>query len=137
MRKFLMLMCGVVMMSSAVFADDTTTPETCANGAGTVVIGAVTGHKYCMSNNNMNWWNAMAWCDAQGRRLVSLNNCGCSSTVSCNNICPEFKISDNNIWIWTSTPVNTTSYGVSLVHAGLHDYDPRNKEHRRAICKLN
>ena len=136
MRKILILICGVVMMSSAVFADDTTTPETCANGAGTVIMGTVSGRKYCMSNNDMNWWNAISWCDGLKKHLFSMDDCECGNT-GCNNICPELRnISDNlTHWTWTSTPINTTAYGVNLVHAGLHVSDPRNKEHRRAICK--
>lgn len=35
MNKILILTCGVLMISSVVLGDDTTT-ETCANGAGTV-----------------------------------------------------------------------------------------------------
>lgn len=47
MRNVLILMCGMVMMSCVVFAEDITI-ETCADGAGTVIIGAVSGHKYCV-----------------------------------------------------------------------------------------
>ena len=99
MRRIFILMCGVVMISSGVFADDTT--ETCADGAGTVVIGAVTGHKYCRSNNKMNWWNAYAWCDAQsGRRLFSMNDCNHSGTSSA---CSDLK-GTGDVCVWTSTP---------------------------------
>ena len=55
----------MMLTVSTVIADDavSTTPEMCSNGTGTIVIGAVTGHKYCKSNQRMNWWNAYAWCD--------------------------------------------------------------------------
>ena len=117
MRKILMLMCGVVMMSSAVFADDTTTSETCADGAGTVVVGAVTGHKYCMSNNGMNYWNAVSWCDGLKRRLFDRSDCACSNTTSdCHNKCPELsKIWNTKKWVKTITPINSSyAYSINL-----------------------
>ena len=90
MRNFLILTCSVIMISSVTFADDTV--ETCANGAGTVVIGAVSGHKYCNSKNGMNWWNAVTWCDGLGRRLFDLSDCACSdTTANCVNKCPELE----------------------------------------------
>lgn len=107
MRQILMLTCGILFISSVGFAEDTTT-ETCANGAGTVIEGKVTGHKYCKSNNYMNWWNAHTWCDALGRRLFSLDDCGCSDTVAnCpKNTCAELAgISQESFW-WAVNPVN-------------------------------
>ena len=53
----------MLFMASMAVADDTTT-ETCANGAGIVITGNLSGHKYCLSNQNMSWWNAYAWCDS-------------------------------------------------------------------------
>ncbi len=90
---FITAICITLMVSTIALADDTTTTvETCANGAGTVVIGAVTGHKYCNSNTRMNWWNAWSWCDALGRRLFAATDCACSST-NCSSwiVCPEMK----------------------------------------------
>ena len=99
-------------------AEETT--ETCANGAGTIVIGSVSGHKYCYSKQGMNWWNGHAWCDAQGRRMFSLSDCGCSDTTAncANNICPELKnITTTEKYTGTSTPYNNTDrvYFVNLV----------------------
>jgi len=106
MRQILMLMCGMVMLSSVAFAEDTT--ETCADGAGVVVTGAVSGHKYCRSKQSMNWWNAYAWCDALGRRLADRSDCACGNTISdcANNQCPELS-GVGNFWAWTGTPSKT------------------------------
>ena len=86
MNKILMMTCGMLMVSSVVFADDVSV-ETCANEAGKVVTG-ISGHRYCMSNNSMNWWNALSWCDAQGRHLMGLDNCNHSGVDETWN-CPE------------------------------------------------
>jgi len=78
--KQLILLTAVFMISTVTLANDTTSTKTCANGAGTVITGVVTGHKYCKSNVVINWWNANAWCDAQGRRLFSMDDCTYSVT---------------------------------------------------------
>ncbi len=104
MRNVLILMCGMVMLSTVALADDTT--ETCANGAGTVVVGAVTGHKYCRSNQEMNWWNAYAWCDGLDRKLVEASDCACSDELAdcANKKCPEFlKAESTDHWVHTGT----------------------------------
>lgn len=31
------------------------------------------GHTYCVSKQDMNWYSAFAWCHAQGRQLVTMN----------------------------------------------------------------
>lgn len=68
MRKILIL-CGILMMSSVVRAQETIT-ETCANGTGIIVVGDVSGHKYCRSKQVLNWWNAYVWCDAIRMKMV-------------------------------------------------------------------
>ena len=115
MRKILIIS-SMLMMSFAVSAQEA---ETCANGAGTVITGAVTGHKYCKSNGTMNWWNAHAWCDALGRRLFDRSDCACGNTTAdcANGKCPELVGVGGEQWIWTSTPTPTGSsyaYIVSL-----------------------
>lgn len=103
MRNFLILAFGILVVSSIAIAEETTTPETCADGAGTVVVGAVTEHKYCRSNNMMNWWNAMAWCDGMGKQLIDLNtDCYRNGTTSRWN-CPEM-VGCVSTWIWTRSP---------------------------------
>lgn len=101
---------------STVIADDavSTTPEMCSNGTGTIVIGAVTGHKYCKSNQRMNWWNAYAWCDAQGRQLFNMDSCMCSGITNCQGVCLELMAVGSG-WIWSSTPRPAPlAYGVLL-----------------------
>ncbi len=154
MKPFLILTCFGLMISTTVLAEDTsTTTETCANGAGTVVIGAITGHKYCKSNNTMNYWNAHAWCDAQGRQLFDLSDCGCDGTRTCqaqgtSGLCPELKNvygTSYDSYGWTSLASSeSTAYYVSLTigavlngYSTFHDYKSyRNSSHRQwALCK--
>lgn len=58
MNKAITLICALFILSSSAFAD-----ETYANGAGTIITGLISGHKYCKSNTKMNWWNAYIWCE--------------------------------------------------------------------------
>ena len=121
MKTSLALMCGVLMMSSVVFAEDTV--ETCANGAGFVVVGMVTGHKYCSSYKEMNWWNAWAWCDAMGMRMFDLNDCACGNTTAdCANMCPEMKEASNvSQWNWTTRSKNASqAYGINPSHGKIY-----------------
>ena len=108
--RFITAVCMTLMISTVTLAEDTTTTETCADGAGTVITGAISGRKYCKSNNIMNWWNAHAWCDALGRRLFSMNDCAFSvtSTTTCNDLKEV-----GGVWIWTATP-NGFSYAYNV-----------------------
>ena len=127
---FITAVCMTLMVSMSALADDTTT-ETCADGAGTVIEGAVADangnkHKYCMSNNIMNWWNAVSWCDAQGRRLFSMDDCAFSSTSGTSG-CPELKGIGGNQWIWTATPNGSSlAYIVTLSSGYFHGNRTRN-----------
>ncbi|MBQ9739144.1 MAG: hypothetical protein IJV75_06540 [Alphaproteobacteria bacterium] len=139
MDKILALTCGVLMLSSIAFADDTVS-ETCANGAGTVITGAVTGHKYCMSNKTMNWWNANAWCDALGRRLVDKIDCACDNiTVDCSkNKCPDLTdVYPYVVAAWTVRTSNSTHADRVELPTGEFAYNvyaPRSKSGLRALC---
>ena len=104
MKTSLALMCGMLMMSSVVFAEDTV--ETCANGAGEVITGAVTGYKSCKSNQRMNWWNAVSWCDALKRPLFDLDDCGCDWSTNCNGTCPELAKVAGYQFLWMITPAS-------------------------------
>ena len=107
--KQLILLIAILLTSTVVLAEDTTT-EICANGAGIVITGAVSGHKYCLSktNVNMSWWNAWAWCDGQGRRLFHLNDCEYEVT-NATTTCPELKsVLPINYTVWTASPKDTT-----------------------------
>ena len=69
MKKILLLSCGIFFVASVAMA------ETCSDGAGTVIVGSVTGHKYCMSNERLGFWNSYTWCNALGRRMFSMDDC--------------------------------------------------------------
>ena len=43
----------------------------CAHGGGVEIRGN-DGTNYCLSNSIMNWWSAFAWCDAAGKKLISM-----------------------------------------------------------------
>ena len=118
MRKILIIS-SMLMMSFAVSAQEA---ETCANGAGTVITGAVTGHKYCKSNGTMNWWNAHAWCDALGRRLFDRSDCACGNTTAdcTNSKCPEL-VGISKGHAWTATPDGSTrAYYIDLSSGSLY-----------------
>ena len=113
-----------------------TTPafsETCANGAGTQVIG-VDGEIYCRSNVSMNWWSAIAWCDAANMRLVSLDRCnGKNGNISGDVGCPNFK-GTGSVSCWTSSvPSGSSAFYVNL-SSGAVDYDSRGNYYR-ALCE--
>lgn len=137
MRNVLILMCGMVMLSSVAFADDTTTIETCADGAGTVVIGAVSEHKYCLSNEGMNWWNTVSWCDAQERRLFDRSDCACGNTTAdCRGKCPELVGVGGEHWIWTASSASDSGNYHIFLATGIFD-GGANRERgyiKRALC---
>ena len=89
MNKILMFVCSILMVSSVAGADETTT-ETCANGAGTIVKGVIRG-EYCLSNSNMDWFNAASWCDSMGLKLIEniYDDCGCDKLICKTNFCPN------------------------------------------------
>ena len=129
MQKVLLLS-AIILLSQPVFADDTTTTETCANGAGRVITGVVSGHKYCRSNNTMDWWNAHTWCDGLGSRLFSMNDCEHSST---NTLCNELAGVGGNENVWTAMPKGTSlAYNVNL-SSGYIGSSLRGN-HRCAVC---
>ena len=127
------------MVPSITLADDIPS-ETCANTAGTVVAGAISGHKYCISNKTMNWWNAHTWCDAQGRRMFSLEDCGCTSTTNCQNRCPEasYLLGENakDGYFWTSTHrTNQHPYSVYLPYSYTeHNYSLVKSANLFTVC---
>ena len=67
--------------------------------------GKATGHKYCKSNNSMNWWNAYAQCDAVNMNLVDLSDCGC---IDASQKCGTSGDSCPNLFgfgfVWLNTP---------------------------------
>ena len=45
------------------------------------------GHKFCRSNQMMNWWSAFTWCESNGRKLADL-------TVMCPGVPPAHNKTD-------------------------------------------
>ena len=135
--RFITLICGVLLTSTVATADDTTV-ETCANGAGTVVIGAVTEHKYCRSNKGMNWWNAVAWCDGQSKRLLQLDDCKFNSTAS-PWICPDLvQVEKSETYFWTMNPTTETRMYLIQQPSGniFNSYGgDRHLSHYHVLCK--
>ena len=86
--------------------------ETCANGAGIIIEGAISGKRYCQSNEVMSWWNAVSWCDALGKGLFSLEECGCDWSTNCQSKCPELNVNMvSRVWTTTHKDVDS-SYAV-------------------------
>ena len=63
MRKILVFICLFSLFSTNLFAECWGTEKKGRNG-----------NTFCVSNQNVaNWYSAFAWCDAQGRRLATIN----------------------------------------------------------------
>ena len=124
MHKILILTCGIVMTSLVVIAEDDTVVKTCANGAGTILVGK-SGHEYCLSNKGMDWWNAYAWCDAQKRRLLDMNvDCGENLPSSC----PEMSVGRDDLqYVWTQN-IEGDGYAWRVWPT----WGPKNKDVRKA-----
>ena len=129
MKKSLMILSVLVLVMS--------TPAlsaTCANGAGTQVIG-VDGEIYCRSNVNMNWWSAHAWCDAANMTLVPLDRCnGKNGNITGEVACPNFKGTDS-VTCWTSS-VSSSSYAFYVnLSSGAVTRNVRNSNDYDALCE--
>ena len=70
------------------------------------------GKTFCVSDNVMNWWSAMAWCRANGMQLVSFDNL-CPNTEKKDGSCENWR--DKAGCAWTRT---TTSSGASMYIRG-------------------
>ena len=144
MKKTILFL-GILTFNVAVFAE-TEEFEPCANGGGSIITGAVNKQKYCISHNIMNWWNAVAWCDAMGKKLVPFNQeeCDFASKTSPTNTCPNFFgiESPYGYRVWTSTPADADSaYRIGINHES-YDTHLRGQvggsaaDITRALCKM-
>lgn len=117
MKRIIFFTIAVLLtISTLALADDSITIETCANGAGTVIIGARTGRKYCMSNAKVNWWNAHSWCDGMGRRLFSLDDCMRDEAKDVPEICGELAVGQT-LFVWSATPRGSSAaYYINLAN---------------------
>ena len=107
---------------------------TCANGAGTQVIG-VDGETYCRSNVSLNWWSAHAWCDAANMTLVSLDRCnGKNGNITGDTACPNFKGTGSNDCWTSSVPSSSHVFAVNLSSGAVSYYATRNYN-SYALCE--
>ena len=111
----------------------------CNDGA---IITGLDGTTYCWSRVQMNWWSAFAWCDAQGRRLVRLEEeCyGRGSTPIEGDGCPNFggNASDRgfptwmNFWTANTSVLSDQAYGVGHLYEMVGTYPKTTLRH--ALC---
>lgn len=87
MKKILFLIC--MLYAHCCLA------ESCANGGGTVVLGA-DGTRYCLSNPTMNWWSAFSWCEAAHGTMFDINT-ECYK-VEGTEACPNLRNSSSYGW---------------------------------------
>ncbi len=139
MKRYLYLLTTALLSSTTSVAQITDIP--CANGGGVIVKGTISG-EYCMSNNDMNWWNANSWCDALNKKLINRpDDCECASDgyAKCNsNRCPNFILSTtetiSSLWMGDPRP----SSGMLYVHpetGAMYQNSTRTWNGRRAICR--
>ena len=132
MSKILMVPFLSLVVSSVVWADE---EVTCAGGAGISIVGGVSGVTYCKSKNTMDWWNAVAWCDGLGKRLVDLSvDCGFTST---SNKCPNLSRVGDGTYVWTATPKGATlAHVVNPATGTIYDGSERSTpKWNAALCR--
>ena len=60
----------ILAITAVAFNINTTHAATCNNG---FLITGANEHEYCVSDiEEMNWWSAYTWCEAQGRHLATI-----------------------------------------------------------------
>lgn len=135
----------VCLLSCGTMAQEVKEFDSCANGGGAIIVGAVNKQKYCISHNIMNWWNAVAWCDAMGKKLVPFNQEECDTSAEpIHKTCPNFFGIDSpyGYRVWTSTPFgNDSAYRIGINYES-YDTHLRGKvgasaaDITRALCKM-
>lgn len=136
MRKILLFICGIMMISSVAMAEETTV---CANGGGEIVKGN-NGTLYCKSKNVMNWWTALGWCQAIGKTPIHYpSDCRCVGERCPTEMvgCPNFKGLTNNYTLyWTSTPEKEGyAYGVECYGGSARVAKISETYMKAALCK--
>ena len=102
MRSLFILTCYFLLVTLPSKAEITDTP--CANGSGVIVKGNVEG-TYCLGKVWLNYWNAVAWCDAIEMKLADRTDCICTPATDCsNNKCPNFAGMLSTTGWWLNTP---------------------------------
>lgn len=130
MKKIVLLIGLSLLLSTNGYA-------ACAEG--TEVTGK-NGHVYCRSNIPLNWYSALAWCDAHGRTLATIEQmCDIDETQKwdgnvgsgkCLNIIDAYS-SYSLVWTATVWPVSYNSFTVALPSGNV------SKAHRTAASSNN
>lgn len=113
MKKIVLLIGLSLLLSTNGYAS-------CAEGT---EITGVNGHVYCRSNIPLNWYSALAWCDAHGRTLATIEQmCDVDETQKwdgnvgndkCLNIIGNYSAS-NRVWTATVWPESSNSFAAAL-----------------------
>ena len=133
MKKILMLVCGILMMSTVVYAD-------CK--------GITVKGKYCLSKHQMNWFSAYAWCKDQGLSLIDAKEiCGaiggtCSEMILSADEKSSIKNQGGNVdeAVWTNTSIDANAaYGLYFyggwASAAWHPFRNGSGRQFSAFCK--
>ena len=119
MKKIILFTILCLWMSTNGYA------SSCAEGT---EITGVNGHVYCKSNIVVNWYSALAWCDAHGRTLATMEQlCDIDETQKWDgNVgsgkCLNIKDLYSNGAVWTATvwPESHNSFIVTLSNGGVN-----------------
>lgn len=133
--KKIILICTLLITSTTALAID------CKQANGITITGN-NETTYCLSNNKMNWWTALGWCQSIGKTMFHYpNDCICN-TEKCPETaseCPNLKgIGTDEIW--SSTPsVDTGAYSILLqsgkLNRQLHAGFGTRSGSLKALCK--
>lgn len=127
--KKMFLICVTLMFSSSVMA------ITCEEANGFIMKGN-NGVEYCVSNNYMNWWTAIGWCQIIGKTMIQYpKDCSCAGEGCPKGVpCPNFAGMDKTLRIWTSTAIKETeAIDIETSGAGVIRMWPRTGQHN-AVC---
>ncbi len=106
----------------------------------------INGQTYFLSNEKMNWWNAVRFCEAlpDRKKLADLTTLNCNATLgsegcSTSEIRKAFAANGWTEWIWTATPYGIKSNHSCWVHLislsdGTVSYAYRNNSYY-ALCE--
>lgn len=129
MKKLLLL--SVLLMISNTSIAQVMLDQLCANGGGYVFKGKYEG-EFCMSKQSMTWWDAHAWCNAVGMRLIELSDKDCVKPDDlswgvnhCYNIISQPWPSEFVSYrLWTANPKGTSrAYCVNGSNANVCDQE--------------
>ena len=134
MKKKLFLMCliGLLSITSAYAKCD----------GGREVKNSV-GTTFCLSNVDMNWWSAAAWCRANGLHLATMYEmCPSWDGNQGYGKCSELNgaIDHQFTWAWSAT-ANGSAYAFTVnlssawVMAATHDYNRTSDGYNYAFCR--